>query len=207
MLIAISMMILVIPVMAKPPTYEITYYQTQFQWRGYNEAFGDWTAYPEGGDHTDVRLTEDVLHCWMEYTPNVWGKPRGMSHIYVNDGNDHWTLHDGKMSYRYDKLYGPYRAVNYFRGYMEFSGTPSTSTFVRGALYQWIYVMEPQNEPVDDEISGAVFCPVMKAWLVGFSVYIQDPQKPTTPHTLDFPGPLTAFPRPVPANNDNPLDL
>ncbi len=203
----ISTLALIVPIMAKPPTFSITYYQTQFQWRGNVGSFGSWTAYPKGGSGTDVRLTGDVLHCWMEYSPDVFGKPRGMSHVFVDNGTGHWILHEGKMSYMYPPIYGSYRAVNYFRGYMEFSGTPSTSTFVRGALYQWCYILKPQKEPVTNQIPDAEWDPEMNAWLVGFSVYIQDPSIPSPPHTLTFPGPLTAFPRPVPANNDNPLGL
>jgi len=204
----ISTIAVIVPITAKPPTSRINYIQTQFQWRGHMNQFGSWTYPPMvGGSGTDVRLTEDVLHCWMGYSPDVFGKPRGMSHVYVDDGTGHWVLHEGKMSYMYPKIYGSYRAVNYFRGYMEFSGTPSTSTFVRGALYQWCYIMKPQKEPVKDVLPYAEWDPVMNAWLVGFSVYIQDPLTPSPPHSLAFPGPLTSFPRPIPANNFNPLGL
>lgn len=209
------MMILVIPVMAVKPTYdEVVYYQTQFQWRGCNEnsypwfgrAFGAWSNTPVPGlSSSHMRLTGNVLHSYFEYSPVV-SNPVGMPHVFVYDGASHWILHEGETGYSYPPYYGPYALVNYFRGYVEFSDTPSPATFVKGVLYQWVYVMEPQTEPVQSAMEHAVWDPVMNAWLVGFSVYLQYPTS-SPPIPVAFTWTISSLPRPVPANIYNPLNL
>lgn len=209
LLIAIFMMstLAVIPVLAKPSSFKASYFSTQFQWRAMKNSFGTWTVIHRSPTSDNYKLTGNALHTKITYSPSVIGE-RGTSAVYVYDKNsDHWILNEGKTSYIYSNLYAHYRVTNYFRGYMEFTATPTPNTFKKGVLCQWIYVMKPQNEPVQSFIPNAVWDPVMNAWLVGFSLYLYDNQQPIPQHPTPPLGPLPIFPRPIPANNYNPLGL
>jgi len=92
--------------------------------------------------------------------------------------------------------------MNYFRGYVKFTGTPSDSNFVHGVAYQWAYLMAPQE--VIPALPYAQWDDTIGAWLVGFSIYLWDPVPPSTPYDVPFPDP---FIEPVPASNYNPLGL
>ena len=132
----------------------------------------------------------------------------GESNIYVHIKRTNlWILREGKITYKYEPGYGPYTVVNFFRGYMNFSGTPSQDSFENGVFYQWVYLFAPESEAeqVQGYIEHAVWDTVMEGWLIGFSIYWQN----TDPETYAelFPGSLEDFPRPVPAKNYNPLSL
>ena len=201
-------MMSIIPVMAAKPTYEeVSFQTTAFHWRArdFDVPFGAWSETEFWQSSTHYRLTGNVLHHNVRYS-SPWKPDKstwGLSQVYVYDGVSRWILHEGKVSMM-STYYGNYKTVYYSRGYMEFSGTPSTDNFVHGVHYQWVYIMKPEKEPVNDALELAVWDPVMNAWLVGFSVYIRDPSTPSPPHPLTFPDP---FPRPIPAKNYNPLGL
>jgi len=206
----ISVMALIIPAMAKSEPFTINYYQTQFQWRGNKNAFGSWTyANMEGWTDSEYTPTGNVLHTYIEYSPLVEDLT-GESNVYVkNKKSGDWILREGKITYKYEPGYGPYTVVNFFRGYMDFDGIPSEQTFTKGVFYQWVYLFAPESEEVQirEHIDYAVWDPVMEGWLIGFSIYYQDPQIPSAQHSIAFPGPLADFPRPVPAKIYNHLDL
>ncbi len=186
--------------MAKPESLEVTYDQKQYQWRAMYESHGDWTSVSDSSSVSETfTRTGNVLHGIITYSPHV-EEETGTSNVYVqNKKSGDWILREGKITYLYQPLYGPYTAVNYFRGYIRFD---SSSIFEQGVLYQWIYVYEPQSEQVQNVIPYAVWDPVMNAWLVGFSIYLQD-ANPVSDE-IGFPDP---FPLPIPAKNYNPLDL
>lgn len=199
-----------VPAMAKPESFTLDYYQTQFQWRGNLNGFGSWTfTNMEGWTNSEYTHTGNVLHTYIEYSPVVEDLT-GESNIYVhNKKTDLWILREGKVTYKYEPGYGPYTVVNFFRGFMNFSESPSQETFTKGVFYQWVYLFAPESEEeqIREYIDYAVWDPVMEGWLIGFSIYYQDPEIPSTSHAIIFPGPLTNFPRPVPAKNYDPLEL
>lgn len=187
---------------AKPATFEVECNQTQFQWRANRgQEFGDWWAiYHNGSSTSEFRLTGNVLHSAYSYLPIV-DDLEGESTVYVYDKKlDRWIEKEGTVSYKYDPLYGEYPIVNYWRGYLEFDGTPSAGSFVHGVAYQWAYLAAPLAD--DPPLPCAIWCDTMGAWLVGFSIYLWDPG--TQAYELDFPDPFMA---PVPASNYNPLNL
>ncbi len=197
LLIAISMMILVIPVMAKPQPIPVTITQKQFQWRAKYAPLGVWTYVSGLSTFTDtLTLTGKVLHGSITYSPPVMAVT-GQSNVYIQNKIGDWVLREGTITYTYAPLYLSYTAVNYFRGYMDLSG-PLNSPFVKGMLYQWIYVYQPHT-PTLPGLPNAVWDPVMNAWLVGFSIYLQGSSITTLP--------FTTLPPPVPANIYNPLGL
>ncbi len=189
---------------AKPATFEVPYNQAQFQWRAWNPMpSGTWTPlYLTDDSSSEFVLTGNVLHSAYEYSPAV-ADLEGESTVYTYDKKvDRWIEREGTVGYKYEPYYGDYPIANYWRGYLEFDGTPSATSFVHGVAYQWAYLMAPQS--VTPSLPYAIWCDTMDAWLVGFSVYLWDPVAPSTPYSMSFPDP---FPGPVPASNFNPLDL
>lgn len=204
-----SVLVFAIPVFAKPTALTVDFNQAQFQWRGFAGAFGDWTyTYQNVPVSVDYIQTGKVLHAVWDYQPYV-SDQRGESTVYVYNAKEGlWIEREGHVKYIYE-LYGDYVAVNYFRGYLNFTGEPSTANFVHGVAYQWVYILAPENEDVPSVVPDAFWDEQMNAWLVGFSIYLWDsaPQgyDVTSPYTNpEFPDP---FPRPVPANIYNPLGL
>lgn len=193
------------PVMAaKPATFTITYNQAQFQWRASAPMpSGTWTPlYLTSAQSSDFKLTGNVLHTAWSYSPVVTDL-EGESTVYTYDKKeDRWIEKEGTVSYKYVPGYGDYPIANYFRGYLEFDGTPSEDSFVHGVAYQWVYLLAPQS--VTPSLQYAQWDATMDAWLIGFSIYLWDPTTPSTPYTMTFPDP---FIEPVPANNYDPLDL
>jgi hypothetical protein len=192
-----------IPIFAKPTTPTVDLYQAQFQWRGFAGNFGGWTySYQNVPVSIDYVQTGKVLHAEWDYSPAV-SNQRGESTVYVYNAKEGlWIEKEGHVKYIYE-LYGDYVAVNYFRGYLNFTGEPSTANFVHGVAYQWIYILAPENEDVPSVVEHAWWDEEMNAWLVGFSIYLWDPAA-TQAYNPAFPDP---FPRPVPANDYNPLGL
>ncbi len=206
LVLSISLVSAVPVAAAKPTTFTTTYYQTQFQWRANKgQEFGDWwkiyQTYPSSSS-SDFKLTGNVLHSFYVYSPVVTDL-EGESTVYTYDKKkDLWIEKEGTVSYKYEPLYGDYPIVNYWRGYLEFDGTPSEGSFVRGVAYQWAYLAAPHGD--DPPLPYAQWDDTMDAWLVGFSIYLWDATAPLTPHDIPFPDP---FIEPVPASSYNPLDL
>ena len=189
---------------AKPITFTVPYNQAQFQWRAWNPMpSGAWSPlYQNYATSSDFKLTGNVLHTAWSYSPLVTDL-EGESTVYTYDKkNDIWIEKEGTVSYKYEPYYGDYPIVNYFRGYLEFEGTPSADSFEHGVAYQWAYLLAPQE--VTPSLTYAVWDDTMDAWLVGFSIYLWDPTTTTQSHSMLFPDP---FIEPVPASNYNPLNL
>ena len=187
---------------AKPATFEMEYYQTQFQWRAdKGQALSDWTYIARSSlSSSEFRLTGNVLHTAWSYSPLV-DELKGESTVYVYDKKlDCWIEKEGTVSYKYLPGYGDYTIVNYWRGYLEFSGTPNRGNFEHGVAYQWAYLLAPQD--MSSPLPYSVWCDTMGAWLVGFSIYLWDPGEES--YDESFPDPFIA---PVPASNYDPLDL
>lgn len=185
---------------AKPATFEVTYNQTQFQWRAWNPMpTSTWTPLGTSTSSSEFKLTGNVLHSAYSYSPSV-ADLEGESTIYTYDKKEGlWIEKEGTVGYKYEPYYGDYPIANYWRGYLEFDGTPSADSFVQGVAYQWAYLVAPQE--VTPSLPYAIWCDTMDAWLVGFSIYLWD--FPTS-YSVPFPSPFIA---PVPASNYNPLGL
>jgi hypothetical protein len=198
-----------VPVLAKPTPLIVPFNQAQFQWRAL-ALYGDWSyVYQNYATSGEYLLTGKVLHASWSYSPIV-SDERGASTVYVYDKkSDRYIEHEGKVSYMYPPLYGDYRAVNYFRGYLEFDGTPAEDNFEHGVAYQWVYIHTSEDDTgVTAILPYAQWDEKMNAWLVGFSIYLWDTGIQTYDDLSPFEDP--AFPdpfiEPIPANNYNPLD-
>jgi hypothetical protein len=192
----------IIPTIAGPPSFTTPIKQAQFQWRGWNpQPVGAWTPlYQNSVTSADYTLTGKVLHTTFSYSPVVTDLT-GESTIYTYDKKlDLWIQKEGTMSYKYTPYYGDYPAVNYWRGYLEFDGTPAEDSFVHGVAYQWVYIYSPEDE--QPTLPYSWWDEKMEAWLVGYSIYLWDENGDTQAYSMDY-----AFVEPVPANDFNPLDL
>ena len=219
-LLPILALMLVVPVVAqpnsnpnpsltiasKPASLTVSFNQAQFQWRGVS-AFVDWTpgySYTTFATSSDFNLTGNVLHTSISYSPLVEDL-HGESTVYVYNKNAGvWVEKEGQVKYMYAAGYGDYQVVNFWRGYLDFGGeAPSTETLVHGVGYQWVYVLAPEDAVLTaPNTVNAWWDAKVGAWLVGFSIYLWDPDH--LQYDIPFPDP---FVEPVPANNFNPLDL
>lgn len=186
-------------------TFTVPYKQAQFQWRTapWGGPIGAWSmTYQNWATSSDFRLTGNVLHTSITYSPSVTDL-QGASSIYVYDKQEgRWIQKEGTI--KYTSPYSGLTITEYWRGYLQFSGNPSATTFVHGVGYQWGYVYLPQSDQaiVNAKYPYAVWDTVMQAWLVGFSIYIWDAGAQS--YTIPFPSP---FIEPVPASKYNPLSL
>ena len=202
--LVLVMVVMAVPVSAKPATFTVPYYQAQFQWRAWNPMpVGAWSPlYQNYATSSDFKLTGNVLHTAWSYSPVVTDL-EGESTVYTYDKKtDIWIEKEGRVSYKYEPYYGDYPIVNYFRGYVEFDGTPGADSFVHGVAYQWAYLLAPQE--VTPSLPYAIWDDRIDAWLVGFSIYLWDPTTTNQSYSMQFPDP---FIEPVPASNYNPLNL
>lgn len=186
-------------------------YDTQFQWRALSAGtFGTWTYFqPSYLTSTDYTLAGNSLHTTISYAPYVSNQQGGELTYTYDKGTATWILHDGTVSYNYAPSYGSYTVTNFFRGYVKFDSTPSATNFVHGVLYQWVYIFAPQTDSgVTAILPSAQWDSKVGAWLIGFSVYIDDkalqPYTQTGPNSIAFPSP---FVEPMPANVYNPMVL
>ena len=197
-------------VMAKPPPapFMLYWFGIQYQWRAW-APFTDWSAViPYGWTESDdaFTLTGNVLHTSFTFAPSVIDV-EGASTNYIYDKNDDlWIEREGTIDYRIPGYYCPappdFQFTSYWRGYIEFSSTPSQATFERSIVYQWVYIYLPQDDTsVTSNIPYAQWDEVMQAWLVGYSIYIYDA------HEGDLTDLSWQFVEPVPASNYNPLGL
>lgn len=196
----------VAPSYAKPTTFTVNFNQAQFQWRASAGPIGAWTySYLNSPQSSDYLPTGNVLHTSWSYSPLVTDLT-GQSTVYTyNKASGLWIEHEGQVTYMYVAGYGPYQIANFFRGYVQFDGTPSPDNFVHGVAYQWVYLYAPENAVLPSPLDvNAVWDSTIDAWLVGFSIYLWDPTSFTQSYTTAFPSP---FIEPVPASNYNPLGL
>lgn len=172
--------------------------------------FGQWTPsyYRNWDTSSEFKLKGNVLHTsltWFELGTDV----EGNSMVYVyNEGEGKWIMQGGSVSYSARVRGGVRQSVTeYWRGYLEFDGTPAAGTFEHGVGYKWSYVYP--DEAILDATGKLVGYPkawwddVMGAWLVGFSVYLWD----SGTQTYEWNYILFQFIEPVPASNYNPLNL
>ena len=130
-------------------------------------------------------------------------QPTGASTVYVYDKvSGLWIQREGTMNYTSPTSGLP--IADYWRGYLRFSGTPSTGAFVHSVAYRWGYVYGADETTVKAAYPYAVWDTTMGAWLVEFDIYLWDPTAYTQSYTTTFPSP---FIEPVPASNYNPLGL
>lgn len=206
-IVTIMLFTVVGTVFAAPPATFTTepFNQAQDQWRGIS-VFGTWTpgySYQSSSTTAEFKLTGNTLHTNWSYSPLVTDLA-GQSTVYTyNKALDLWIEHEGQVSYKYVPGYGDSPVVNYFRGYVQFNGTPAAGTFIKGVAYQWAYLFVPQGTILTGSYTAnAVWDAKVGAYLVGFSIY-RWANVPPSGETA-FPDP---FPSPVPASNFNPLGL
>jgi len=203
------------PLRGKVPV-TIPIHQVQLQCRRWDPA--GWRMWYWNYDTTlDIERSGKVMHAEISYSPGVF-EEEGTSMVYVyNNKADKWILHEGTIKY-----ISPYSGLwieEYWRGYLEFD---ANGNFEHGVAYQWGYTY---GDDPTWYYKNAVWDDTMDAWLLGFSVYIWDPdtEDQYKYFTLDPPQDLayhkytTTNPshppelsysriEPVPASNYNPLN-
>lgn len=211
-------MLMAIPiVVAKPTTIEIPIYQCQLSCRHWRPPL-QWSYWYQDYPTTlTLTFTGKVLHGEISYQPQVTNE-HGTSNAYVYSPKEGvWILHEGHI--KYTSPYSGLTITEYWRGYLEFDGTPSEDSFVHGVGYQWGYSFLPRNaeDTVTDFYKNAVWDEVRNAWLLGFSIYLWDPADGPQDYIEGWTGqsnsgtPREPFPdpflQPVPGSNYNPLNL
>lgn len=189
--------------------------QTQFQWRCNKGPIGDWSVTYWDGNYGPSEYTHsgNVLHTEISYMPYVT-EEEGTSMVYVYDKKSElWIMHEGTIGYI--SPYSDLWITEYFKGYLDFGGNePSSENFVHGVQYQWGYFFgSDENTPPPFYVEGELFYKYAEwdetvgAWLLGFSIYLQDPtdfyQRGAYEDNVPFPDP---FIEPVPKSDYNPLD-
>ena len=193
-----------------PRTFTVNYLLASFYWRAWAAPFGTWMFQDLNSPGTvDFRVEGHALNETIIYTPWDPHQPpspvEGAFTVYTFDKKTGlWIQHEGTVTYKSAK-YGDYTATNYLRGYIQFNGDPSATSFVHHVRYQWVYIYAPLEEEasIKSILPYAIWDSVMKAWLVGFGITLRDATGPQT-YAIPFPFP---FPEPVPASNYNPLGL
>ena len=181
---------------AKPDEITVPMNQAQFQCRLWDPpGWRDW--YVNYEIDWDFTLTGNVLHTVISYQPGV-SEEEGTSMVYVYDRNEEcWILHEGTIQY-----VSPYSGLwitEFWKGYLEFSGTPSDTTFEHGVGYQWGY---SYDDTAPDYYTWATWDETIGAWFLGFSIYLWDTDTQTYDTTaVPFPGII----EPVPKSDYNPL--
>jgi hypothetical protein len=143
-------LMLAAPVMAKSTSFTVNLNQAQFQWRSFASAFGDWTpgySYLNDLETSHYILTGNTLHTSWSYSPLVTDL-RGNSTVYTYDKSTGlWIEHEGQVGYYYVPGYGDYQIVNFFRGYVQFDGAPSATSFVARAKLILSDIFQCRNIP------------------------------------------------------------
>ena len=181
--------------------------QTQFQWRCNKGPIGDWsvTYWDDNFGPSEYTRSGKVLHTEISYMPYVT-EEEGTSMVYVYDKKSElWIMHEGTIGYV--SPYGEHIWITeYWKGYLDFGGEePGPGNFVHGVQYQWGYSFGYDEETMPPFYTNAVWDDTMGAWLLGFSIYIQDPtdfdQETAYTGEVPFPDP---FLEPVPKSDYNP---
>ncbi|MGQ9680619.1 MAG: hypothetical protein ACUVV4_07650 [Candidatus Bathyarchaeia archaeon] len=201
--VVVLALMLVSPVMSKPVTYTVTYYEKQFQWRStsWGGPFGQWSWIgPSFETESEFRITGNALHTGITYSPSVTDLV-GASTVYVfAKESGYWIQREGTISYT--SPYSGFTITEYWRGYLHLD---ENGDIVHGVGYQWGYVYGLDEETVKKKYPYAVWDETMGAWLAGFSIYLWDPVGHDQGiYNIPFPDP---FIEPVPAKNYNPLGL
>jgi hypothetical protein len=214
MLFLASIVLVAFPVSAKPQEFTVSFNQARFRWRARFGLFGDWrdNAAPTQNAPTSYvfTLTGKVLHTDLPveaYRPDT--EPLGVSTVYVYDAEAGvWIQKEGTLEWI--SAQSPYLPITqYSRGYLEFNGAPSSSTFVHGVRCVWAYVYGYDEATVKGTYPYAVWDSTMDAWWIAFAILLFD----TGAQSYDTSAPYTnpAFPspfiEPVPASNYNPMGL
>lgn len=208
-MIMLFALMLTVPAMAtRPTTFTVAYKRTFFRWTSSTTAgssFGNWTSpvpwFQNLNDARNFTLAGNKLNTTFVYALPV--QPTGASTVYVYDkASDLWIQHEGTMKYTLQTSGLP--ITEYWRGYLNFSGTPGTETFVHSVAYRWAYIYGVTETTVKAWLPHAVWDTKMGAWLIEFDIYLWDPTTITQSYTTPFPSP---FIEPVPASNYNPLPL
>ena len=205
-ILMISTLALIIPVMAKEQI-AVEMKQTQFQWRTWKTP-AQWSNiwYDGVWDPMEAEYSGNVLHTEISYQPDVLDEV-GTSQVYVyNKKTEQWIMREGTIQYK--SPYGPQLWITeYWKGYLEFDGEPSSESFVHGVQYQWGYVFGYDENNPPPYYTYAVWDETMEGWLLGFSIYLLDPigtdQKVAYEGKVPFPDP---FIEPVPKSDYNPLN-
>jgi len=173
-ILMISTLAVIIPVMAKEQI-AVEMKQTQFQWRTWKTP-AQWSNiwYDGVWDPMEAEYSGNVLHTEISYQPDVLDEV-GTSQVYVyNKKTEQWIMREGTIQYK--SPYGPQLWITeYWKGYLEFDGEPSSESFVHGVQYQWGYVFGYDENNPPPYYTYAVWDETMDAWLLGFSIYLLDP--------------------------------
>lgn len=204
-MIMLFALMLTMPVMATKPTQvALSYKRTHFRWWGDGgSSFGSWSSpvpwYNNALDAKQLTLAGNTLHTTFSYSIPVIGA----STVYVYDKvSGLWILHEGTITYSSPNTGLP--ITEYWRGYLEFSGIPSTASFVHGVAYRWGYIYGVDETTVIASYPYAVWDATIGAWLVEFDILLWDPTSYIQSYASPFPSP---FIEPVSASNYNPLNL
>jgi len=197
-----------VPVMTKPvtTTFTVPHYTSQLQWRAANGPFGTWTfATGSYADSDDYTLAGNKLNTTITFSPLVTNLKGGDTQYKFDKKSGFWIQDKTLVSYNYAPLYGDYMVTNHFEGYLAFyNGMPSSTTFVHGVMYQWIYIHAPKGDTgVTTLLPNAHWDEDAHAWLVGFSIYLYD-HSSTDYSWVTFPDPFQSF---KPEDIYNPLSL
>ena len=127
--------------------------------------------------------------------------------IFVNNNNGGvWVLMPNILNYVNS---GNFSITEYWRGFLKFSGTPTSTSFKNGMLVQWDYVNAPQSASaaVQARYPDAAYDSSAGAWLIGFNIYLLnstcDPngcRQPSSYYNIPFPASgsqLTVEPNPA----------
>lgn len=208
--VAMVLALVATPAAAKETTFTISYNQAQFQCRAawWGGPIADWTyVYQNYATSADFTLTGKSLHTSISYSPPVTNL-QGASAVYTYDKTSgKWIQHEGTI--QYTSPYSGLPITEYWRGYLEFDGTPSADTFVHGVGYQWGYVFGVDEETVKAYYTYAEWDSKVGAWLLGFSIYLWDSDTQAYDVTSPYDDPEFPYPfiEPVPASNYNPMGL
>jgi hypothetical protein len=152
-----------------------------------------------------MKFCGKTIHTEISYQPAV-SEEEGTSMTWTYDKDeDRYILHEGTIKYL-----SPYSGLwitEYWKGYLQFD---SNGDFEHGVAYQWGY--HYGSDPTG-YYTYTIFDETMDAWLLGFSIYIWDPddfdQQPAYFHhdgTEYVPNQGYVQIEPVPKEDYNPLD-
>ena len=203
---------------AEPSTFTVSFNQAVFSWRArFGPLSGEWNNLPIPQNVPTLfayKLTGNVLHTSIgPLSPNRPGtEVYGASTVYVYDAKAGvWVQTEGTVEYTSNQPPSYLTVTLCRRGYLEFDGTPSAGTFVRGVMYQWAFLYGYDEATVKVTYPNAVWDSTMGAWHIGFAIYLWDSTTQTydTNPTGGFTNPVFPSPmiEPVPASNYNPLGL
>jgi hypothetical protein len=206
LILPILLMSILIPFVGAPPNTEtVPIHQVQLQCRRWDPP--GWRYWYWNYD-TEIEMIfcGKTIHTEITYQPAV-SEEEGTSMKWVYDKDEGvYILHEGTVKYL-----SPYSGLwitEYWKGYLRFD---SNGDFEHGVAYQWGY--HYGSDPTG-YYTHAIFDETMDAWLLGFSIYIWDPDDfDQQTEYFQFDGtewvPNQAYVQiePVPKDDYNPLGL